>query len=106
MSSLSSVPAAAGLELITQWRKVSALGYLLDMDERGKVASDATHMAGRIALTVDEAEKAYHALVAAKEEYDKSPTGVAERARDLASRPMTRARTATRSRARSPRQDP
>jgi hypothetical protein len=34
--------AAAGLELITQCRKVSALGYLLDMDERGKVASDAT----------------------------------------------------------------
>ena len=34
--------AAAGLELITQCRKVSALGYLLDMDERGKAASDAT----------------------------------------------------------------
>jgi hypothetical protein len=46
-----------------------------------EVAPDATHMAGRIALTVDEAEKAHHALVAAKEAYDRSPTGVAERAR-------------------------
>jgi hypothetical protein len=44
-------------------------------------APEATHMAGRIALTVDEAEKAHHALVAAKEAYESSPTGVAERAR-------------------------
>jgi hypothetical protein len=46
-----------------------------------KVAPDATHMAGRVALTVDEAEKAHHALVAAKEQYDRSPARVAERAR-------------------------
>jgi hypothetical protein len=46
-------------------------------------APEATHMAGRIALTVDEAEKAHHALVAAKEAYESSPTGVAERTRQV-----------------------
>lgn len=44
-------------------------------------APEATHMAGRLALTVDEAEKAHLAMVAAKEEYARSATGVAERAR-------------------------
>ena len=42
---------------------------------------DATHMAGRLPLTVDEAEKAHRAMVAAKEAYDSSATGIAERAR-------------------------
>jgi hypothetical protein len=44
-------------------------------------APDATHMAGRLPLTVDEAEKAQLAMNAAKEAYDSSPTGVAERSR-------------------------
>jgi hypothetical protein len=44
-------------------------------------APEATHMAGRLALTVDEAEKAHYAMKAAKEAYDNSATGVAERAR-------------------------
>lgn len=44
-------------------------------------APEATHMAGRIALTVDEAEKAHLALVAARDAYDSSSTGVAERTR-------------------------
>lgn len=46
-----------------------------------EVAPDATHMAGRIALTVDEAEKAHYAMVAAKEAYEQSTTGISERAR-------------------------
>lgn len=46
-----------------------------------EVAPDATHMAGRVALTVDEAEKAHYALLAAKEAYEQSATGIAERAR-------------------------
>jgi len=46
-----------------------------------EAAPDATHMAGRLALTVDEAEKAQLALNAAHEAYDQSPAGVAERSR-------------------------
>jgi hypothetical protein len=42
---------------------------------------NATHMAGRLPLTVDEAECAHRAMVAAKETYERSPVGVAERAR-------------------------
>lgn len=44
-------------------------------------APEATHMAGRIPLTVDEAEQAQHALTAAQLAYEASPTGIAERAR-------------------------
>lgn len=44
-------------------------------------APEATHMAGRLALTVDEAEKAQRALNAAQAAYDASGIGVAERAR-------------------------
>jgi hypothetical protein len=42
---------------------------------------EATHMAGRLPLTVDEAQKAQLAMNAAREAYDSSPTGVAERSR-------------------------
>jgi hypothetical protein len=38
-------------------------------------------MAGRLALTVDEAEKAQLALNAARDAYDNSSIGVAERSR-------------------------
>jgi hypothetical protein len=44
-------------------------------------APAATHMAGRLPLTVDEAEKAQLAMNAAREAYDSSPAGVAERSR-------------------------
>ncbi len=44
-------------------------------------APDATHMAGRLPLTVDEAETAWKAMQAAREAYEQSPAGVAERAR-------------------------
>lgn len=46
-----------------------------------EAAPDATHMAGRLALTVDEAEKAQLAMNAARDAYDNSPVGVAERSR-------------------------
>lgn len=46
-----------------------------------EVAPDATHMAGRIALTVDEAERAQLAINAAKVAHATSPAGVAERTR-------------------------
>lgn len=42
---------------------------------------DATHMAGRLPLTVDEAEKAHLAMEAARQAYENSPTGIAERSR-------------------------
>ena len=42
---------------------------------------DATHMAGRLPLTVDEAEKAHYAMIVGKEAYDVSATGIAERQR-------------------------
>jgi hypothetical protein len=42
---------------------------------------DATHMAGRVALTVDEAEKAQLALNLARDTFDGSPLGAAERSR-------------------------
>ena len=48
-------------------------------------APEATHMAGRLALTVDEAEQAQLALNAAREAarnaFDSDPAAVAERAR-------------------------
>jgi hypothetical protein len=46
-----------------------------------EAAPEATHMAGRIALTVDEAEKAFRAMQSARDDFDASMTGVAERAR-------------------------
>lgn len=46
-----------------------------------EVAPDATHMAGRLALTVDEAQAAQRAIDAAREAYERSSTGVAERVR-------------------------
>ena len=46
-----------------------------------EAAPDATHMAGRVALTVDEAEKAELALNAARRAVDSSPLAVAERSR-------------------------
>lgn len=46
-----------------------------------EAAPDATHMAGRLALTVDEAEKAQRALSAARRAHPDSPTEIAERAR-------------------------
>ena len=46
-----------------------------------QAAPDATHMAGRVALTVDEAEKTQLALDAARRAVDSSPLGVAERSR-------------------------
>lgn len=42
---------------------------------------EATHMAGRVALSVDEAQKTQLALSAAREAFDASPLGVAERSR-------------------------
>jgi hypothetical protein len=53
-------------------------------------APDATHMAGRIALTVDEAEKAHWAMQAAREAFDASNTGVAERARKAVNSMLTK----------------
>ncbi len=44
-------------------------------------APDATHMAGRLALTVDEAEQAQLAMNAARDAHDASTVGAAERAR-------------------------
>ena len=46
-----------------------------------EAAPTATHMAGRLPLTVDEAETAYRAMQAAREAYENSPTGIAERSR-------------------------
>ncbi len=44
-------------------------------------APEATHMAGRLALTVDEAEKAQLAINAARAAIDSSPVELAERTR-------------------------
>jgi hypothetical protein len=46
-----------------------------------KAAPDASHMAGRLALTAEEATAAFAALAAAKAAYDASPKGLAERIR-------------------------
>ena len=46
-----------------------------------QAAPAATHMAGRVALNVDEAQKTQLALSAAREAYEASPRGVAERSR-------------------------
>ncbi|MGO9514129.1 MAG: hypothetical protein ACLP2F_10865 [Steroidobacteraceae bacterium] len=44
-------------------------------------APDATHVAGRLALTVDEAEKAQLAINAARDALDGNPAALAERTR-------------------------
>lgn len=46
-----------------------------------EAAPDATHMAGRLALTVDEAQQAQLAMSAAREAYEGSALGMAERTR-------------------------
>jgi hypothetical protein len=46
-------------------------------------------MAGRVALTVDEAEKAQRALNAAREAFDASPLGAPERCRVAINRMLT-----------------
>lgn len=80
-------------------RKVEVIGHAICLDGKPEAehlvpviqhpnwraildaAPEATHMAGRLALTVDEAEKAHYAMVAARAAYDQSATGIAERAR-------------------------
>ncbi len=49
-------------------------------------APEATHLAGRITLTVDEAETAQRALDAARASFDGSARGVAERSRQAVNR--------------------
>ena len=46
-----------------------------------EAAPEATHMAGRLPLTVDEAQKAQLAMNAARSAFDGSPAAVAERSR-------------------------
>lgn len=46
-----------------------------------QAAPNATHLAGRVALNVDEAQRAEVALAAARTLVDSSPRGVAERSR-------------------------
>jgi hypothetical protein len=46
-----------------------------------KAAPEATHMAGRLALTAEEASAAAAALAAARIAYETSPKGLAERMR-------------------------
>jgi hypothetical protein len=80
-------------------RKVEVIGTAICLDGRAEAeqlvaviqhpnwraildaAPDATHMAGRLPLTVDEAEKAQLSMNAAREAYESSPTGIAERSR-------------------------
>lgn len=47
------------------------------------VVPDATHMAGRLPLTAEEAAKAKGALDEAQQAYDSSPQGMAERIRKV-----------------------
>jgi hypothetical protein len=101
----SAEPTAAGpltrtfIKMTLDGRKVEVIGTAICLDGKPEadrllpvidhpnwraildVAPDATHMAGRIALTVDEAEKAHYALLAAREAYESSPLGIAERTR-------------------------
>lgn len=46
-----------------------------------EAAPEATHMAGRLPLTVDEAQKAQLAMNAARAAHENSPAAVAERSR-------------------------
>lgn len=69
---LDGTPEAEGLVPVIahpNWRAILA------------AAPEATHMAGRLPLTVDEAEKAQLAINAARAAVDSSPTRLAERAR-------------------------
>ncbi|MBT9612735.1 MAG: hypothetical protein IV108_05650 [Burkholderiales bacterium] len=50
---------------------------------------DATHMAGRVALTWEQALAANAALKAAREAYDTSPQGIAENMRRSLAKAMT-----------------
>lgn len=45
------------------------------------VMPDATHMAGRVPLTLEQAVTAHQALKAGREAYESSATGIAERIR-------------------------
>ena len=46
-----------------------------------QVVPNATHMAGRLPLTLNEAGKVHSALMAAKQDFDPSPRAVMERLR-------------------------
>lgn len=54
-----------------------------------KAAPDTTHMAGRVALTWEQALAANAALKAAREAYESSPQGIAERLRHAQNKAMT-----------------
>jgi hypothetical protein len=54
-----------------------------------KVAPDATHMAGRVALTWEQALAANAGLKAAREAYDSSPQGIAANMRRSLNKAMT-----------------
>ena len=54
-----------------------------------KAAPDATHMAGRVALTWEQALAANAALKEAREAFESSPQGLAERMRKAQNKAMT-----------------
>jgi hypothetical protein len=54
-----------------------------------KAAPDATHMAGRVPLTWEQALAANAALKAAREAFESSPQGLAERMRRAQNKAMT-----------------
>lgn len=95
----TKAPMSTYIKTTLDGRKVEVIGTMICLDGKPEAdrlvpviehpnwraildaAPDATHMAGRIALTVDEAEKAHLAMTAAREALEKSPVGVAERSR-------------------------
>lgn len=54
-----------------------------------EVMPDATHMAGRVALTWEQALAANAAIKEARETYESSPKGIAERMRTSQNKAMT-----------------
>lgn len=101
MSSSSKIGATSGacIKTTLDGRKVEVIGRAICLDGAPEAdrlvavvqhpnwraileaAPEATHVAGRLTLTVDEAEKAQAALNAAREAYEQSAAGVAERVR-------------------------
>lgn len=87
--SLKVIGTAIYLDGVKEADFLDPLIYHPNREKILEVMPDATHMAGRVPLTWEQALAANAALKAAREAYDSSPQGIAENMRRSLAKAMT-----------------
>jgi hypothetical protein len=78
---LEVIGTAIYLDGVKEAEDIDPVIYHPNRERIAAAAPDATHMAGRVPLTWEEALAANNALKAARAEFESSPQGLAERMR-------------------------